>query len=210
MLHCLLDEKCLVIIIKSDFDLNERDPLCSSRHWWWSRGAADQVGSDAQVLPDGVLVLGGHRGLAEPRPLAVDLPDGVVGHLGEDGLRCVVFLQCWMRSRPSRLAAAAAVQKPGVSRDKRCTTQELPHDGVGLLQGLSSMGGVEEQPVDDVDLLGVVLSERRQRQQTHLVVKGPVCKNVKLARLTARFIFRASLKKMAVQDGSSPRARPLL
>lgn len=194
MLHCLLDEKCLKII-NSDVDLNERDPLCSSRHWWWSRGAADQVGSDAQVLPDGVLVLGGHRGLAELRPLAVDLPDGVVGHLGEDGLRCVVFLQCWMTSRPSRLAAAAtaaAVQKPGVSKDKRCTTQELPHDGVGLLQGLGSMGGVEEQPVDDVDLLGVVLLERRQRQQTHLVVKGPVYKNFKVARLTARFIFRAA------------------
>lgn len=53
----------------------------------------DQVGSDAQVFPDGVLVLRRHRGLAEPRPLAVDLPDGVVGHLGEDGLGRVVFLQ---------------------------------------------------------------------------------------------------------------------
>lgn len=36
--------------------------------------ATDQVGSDAQVFSDGVLVLGRRRRLTDPRPLAVDLP----------------------------------------------------------------------------------------------------------------------------------------
>lgn len=110
------------------------------------------------MFPDGVLVLGRYRGLAEPRPLAVDLLDRVVGDLGEDSLGCVVFLQGWTRDGPSMLkAAVTAAGVPGATSDKRCITQELPHDGVGLLESLGSMGGVKEQPVNDVDLLGVVL-----------------------------------------------------
>lgn len=149
--------------------------ILSSRHWRWCSGAADQVGSDAQVFPDGVLVLGWHRGLAEPRPLAVDLPDGVVGHLGEDGLGCVVFLQGWTRGGPSRLKAAGT-RVTGAASDKRCITQELPHDGVGLLEGLGSMGGVEEQPVNDIDLLRVVLLDQRQRQRTSHSLRSSVGK----------------------------------
>lgn len=40
------------------------------------------------------------------------------------------------------------------------STQELPHDGVGLLQGLGAVGGVKQEPIDDVDLPQVVLWER--------------------------------------------------
>lgn len=43
--------------------------------------------------------------------------------------------------------------------DKKMSTQKLPHDGVGLLQGLGSMGGVKQQPVDDVNLPLVLLSK---------------------------------------------------
>lgn len=50
-------------------------------------------------------------------------------------------------------------------------TQELPHDGVALLQGLGTLGGVEHQPIDDVDLLTILLfsaeSERDRETHTH-------------------------------------------
>lgn len=39
-------------------------------------------------------------------------------------------------------------------------TQKSPHDGVGLLQGLRSVGWVKQQPVDDVDLFLVLLSDQ--------------------------------------------------
>lgn len=42
----------------------------------------------------------------------------------------------------------------------KTSTQKLPHDGIGLLQGLCSMGGVKQQPINNVDLLQILLSEQ--------------------------------------------------
>lgn len=38
-----------------------------------------QVGSNTQVLPDGVLILGKYRRLPDPCPLTVHLPHGILG-----------------------------------------------------------------------------------------------------------------------------------
>lgn len=83
------------------------------------------------------------------------------GTLEKTALAASCFCRAGRDGGPSALkaaaATAAAARAPRAASDKRCITQELPHDGVGLLEGLGSMGGVEEQPVNDVDLLGVVL-----------------------------------------------------
>lgn len=57
-------------------------------------------------------------------------------------------------------------------------TQELPHDGVALLQGLGTLGGVEHQPIDDVDLLTILLfsaeSQKERERDTHTSTKSSV------------------------------------
>lgn len=72
----------------------------------FSAEVTDQVSSDAQVLPDGILVLGRKgRGLTDPRPLRVNLPHWIFGDLGEDGFGCIVFLQSWKAGSGFRTAA---------------------------------------------------------------------------------------------------------
>lgn len=44
---------------------------------------------------------------------------------------------------------------------KEASTKKLPHDGVGLFQGLRSMGRVKHQPVNNINLLLVLLEKAK-------------------------------------------------
>lgn len=66
---------------------------CIEKNTLYQRQATDQVGSDTQVFPDGVLVLCGRTGLTDARPLAVNLPHRVLWNFREHRLGCIVFLQ---------------------------------------------------------------------------------------------------------------------
>ena len=53
--------------------------------------------------------------------------------------------------------------------DREKGTQKLPHDGIGLLESFSSVGGVKQQPINDVNLLLVLLSsENTTKGNSHM------------------------------------------
>lgn len=69
----------------------------------------------------------------------------------------------WRTRHIYSLKCSCKISKNALKRNK-IITQELPHDGVALLQGLGTLGGVKHQPIDDVDLLPILLFGKERRK----------------------------------------------
>lgn len=83
---------------------------------------------------------------------------------------------CFCRADGHKLQSGALVHA-AVNRQEKKPTQELSHDGVGLLQGLSSMGGVKQQPINDVDLPQVLLRAQSQLAVEQRLVEDFPCRH---------------------------------
>jgi len=61
------------------------------------------------------------------------------------------------------------------NKQKKVITKKLPHDGVGLFEGLGSVRGVKQQPIDDIDLSEVLLSEHSISDSAHFHIYNKLC-----------------------------------